>query len=440
MLRGMSSVPVLYRVAVRALRRSAPLLAFGGSKVARGIRGRSEALETLVGWGRRERDPGRPTVWFHAPSVGEGLQAGAVLGALAELHRGVQVVFTHFSPSAEGLGDRLGADVSAYLPWDVEELVGSALDEVRPDLLAFTKTEVWPVLVQEAERRDVPVAIVGASVPTDAGRLKWPARTALRGTWAGLAAACANTTEDGEGLKALGVDPSVVHVTGDPGIDSAALRAGAADPEAPHLAPFHASGRPTVVAGSTWPADEDVLVPAWISVRRAHPTALLVVAPHEPEQAHVEALLERLRGFGMAAVTLGSIERRGSVDGVDAVVVDRVGVLAHLYTVGDVAYVGGGFGRDGLHSVLEPAAAGLPTVFGPRHERSRAARQLIEAGGALEVADGESLERALRDWLVGPEHISKAAQCALNYIGAHLGAAERTAHLLDPFIRAAGLA
>ena len=212
--------------------------------------------------------------------------------------------------------------------------------------------------------------------------MRWPARAALRRTWGGLAAACANTPEDAEGLKSLGVDPSVIHVTGDPGIDSAAIRSAAADAHAPHLAPFHSSGRPTVVAGSTWPADEDVLARAWVGVGRVDPTALLLIAPHEPTRSHVDALLERLRGFGLAAVTLATVERRGSVDGVDAVVVDRVGVLAHLYTVGDVAYVGGGFGREGLHSVLEPAAAGLPTVFGPRHERSRSAGQLIETGGA----------------------------------------------------------
>jgi 3-deoxy-D-manno-octulosonic-acid transferase len=410
----------------------------GDSKVARGIRGRREALDALVGWGRRERDPDRPTVWFHAPSVGEGLQAGAVLRSLVELRPGLQVVFTNFSPSAEGLGGRLGADVSAYLPWDVAESVGPVLDGVRPDLLAFTKTEVWPVLVEEAARRDIPVAIVGATVPEGAGRLTWPARAVLRTTWERLTVACANSSEDAERLEALGVDPSAVHVTGDPGIDSAARRATEADPAAPYLTPFHASGRPTVVAGSTWRPDEGVLESAWVRVRRDHPTALLVVAPHEPDAAHVGSLLDRLRGLGLSAVTLGTAERKGSVEGVDAVVVDRVGVLAHLYTVADVAYIGGGFGRDGLHSVLEPAAAGVPTVFGPRHENARSAGQLLELGAACAVSSSAALEGVLSGWLEDPEKRKGAAACALNYIGAHLGAAGRTAQLLDPFIGAAG--
>jgi 3-deoxy-D-manno-octulosonic-acid transferase len=138
-------------------------------------------------------------------------------------------------------------------------------------------------------------------------------------------------------------------------------------------------------------------------------------------------------------VTLGTVERGGSVGSVDAVVIDRVGALAHLYTVADMAYVGGGFGRDGLHSVLEPAAAGVPTMFGPRHENARSAGKLVEQGGARSVADAKALEATLRGWLSNPKAKRDAGGQALDYIGAHRGAAIRTAELLDPLIAAAGL-
>jgi 3-deoxy-D-manno-octulosonic-acid transferase len=372
--------------------------------------------------------------------VGEGLQAGAVLGALVEHRPGVQAAFTHFSPSAEGLGDRIGADVSAYLPWDVAESVGSVLDALDPDLLAFTKTEVWPVLVEEAVRRGIPSVIVGATVPEGAGRMRWPARAMLSPTWGCLAAACANAPEDAERLVVLGVDAAVVHVTGDPGIDSAASRLAEADPDAPYLAPFHVDERPTVVAGSTWPADEDVLVRAWARVRRDCPAALLVLAPHEPEEVRVAGLLESLRGSGLSAVTLATVERKGSVQGVDAVVVDRVGVLAHLYTVADVAYVGGGFGRNGLHSVVEPAAAGAPVLFGPRHVNARAAADLLGLGAARTVRDSDGASVAIVAWLADPDAKNGAARRSMEYIGLHVGAARRTARLLHPLIGDAGLA
>jgi 3-deoxy-D-manno-octulosonic-acid transferase len=372
--------------------------------------------------------------------VGEGLQAGAVLAALLDRRPDLQAAFTHFSPSAEGLGDRLGASVSAYLPWDVAEPVRDVLDEMRPDLLVFTKTEVWPVLVEQAALRDIPVAIVGAVVAEDAGRTRWPARMVLRPTWARLALACANSSRDAEQLVALGVDPSSVHVTGDPGIDSAARRVAEANGAARYLSPFRGSGRPTVVAGSTWPADEEVLARAWVGIRRDEPRALLIVVPHEPSAARVSGLLERLRGLGLTTVTLGHVERTGSANAVDAVVVDRVGVLAHLYTVADAAYVGGGFGRDGLHSVLEPAAAGIPATFGPRHGRARAAAELLQAGGARSAPDAASLEAVLRGWLRDPKAKSDAGARAKDYIGVHLGAAQHTAELLEPLIGAVGQA
>jgi 3-deoxy-D-manno-octulosonic-acid transferase len=431
----MSTVPFLYRAAVRAARRSAPFIAWGDSKLARGLRGRRGALEVLERWGRWERDAARATVWFHAPSVGEGLQAGAVLAALRQRRPGLQAVFTHFSPSAEGLGERIGADVSAYLPWDVNEAAQRALDALNPGLLSFTKTEVWPVLVEEAARRGTPVALVGASLPADAGRMRWPARAGLRSTWARLSMVCAEGAGDGERFVALGAPRAAVHVTGDPGIDSAALRAQQADPAAPWLAPLEGETRPVLVAGSTWPEDEEVLLAAWERVRRSEPRPLLVVVPHEPSPDRVGAVLGRLRGLGMATVTVGEVERRGAANGLDAVVVDRVGILAHLYTVASVAYVGGGFGRDGLHSVLEPAAAGVPVLFGPRHQRSGAAGALLGAGAARVVTDSTALRAALGAWL--PPSVAKvrASERASDYIDAHRGAAARTAELLDPLIK-----
>ncbi len=373
---------LLYQLAVAVLRLSSPLLGLGRSKLARGIAGRRHAHEKLATWGRTLRDPGRPVVWMHAPSVGEGLQARAVKDAFLELRSDLQVIFTHFSPSAESLADGFGADVTAYLPWDLRGPVSRALDGVRPDLLVFTKTEVWPVLVAEAVRRDVPVTMVGATVPEGAGRARLPARVLMRRTWRSLELACAISDADAERLVQVGVPADRVRVTGDPGIDSAAARFESASADAPYLAPFRSDPRPTVVAGSTWPSDEDVLLPALAAARPEIPGLRVVIAPHEPTEGHVAALSERLAGDGWSVATLSRVEAAGDVTGRDAVVVDRVGVLAHLYGIATVSFVGGGFHDDGLHSVLEPAAASIPVAFGPRHRNARAAGDLLEVGGA----------------------------------------------------------
>jgi 3-deoxy-D-manno-octulosonic-acid transferase len=436
----MSAVPWAYRLAVRAARACAPALARVAeavrgeeSKLVRGVRGRREAHELLAAWGEQARDPARPGLWLHAPSVGEGLVAQAVLGAVRAKRPSLQAAFTHFSPSAEELAEGMGADVATYLPWDVVRAVSCALDALRPHVVAFTKTEVWPVLVDEAVRRRVAVALVGAVLPPGAGRLRGPARRLLRSSWRRLSLACAVSDADAEALVSLGVPSSAVQVTGDPGIDSAIGRLDEADPAAPYLAPFHEEPRPTLVAGSTWPEDEAVVIPAMEIVRRSVPDIRVIFAPHEPTADAVGGLLTRLEGLGWKSRSLAAVESRGSPGDAAAVVVDRVGVLAHLYTVAGVAYVGGGFGAHGLHSVLEPAAAGVPVVFGPRHHRAPAAADLVGEDGARIAADAEALAAILSEWLLDAAARTEASGATLAYIQRHRGAADRTAALLDPF-------
>ena len=431
----MSSMSVLYRIVVRAARAGSWFFRHGSGKVARSIEGRRHTQTVLGNWADAERDPDRPVVWIHAPSVGEALQAEAVAFALAARIDGVQIVFTHFSPSVEAFVEQLHADVSAYLPWDITDEVGPALDTVAPNVLVFTKTEVWPVLVAEAEKRRIPVAIVAGSVPPDAGRRKWLARAVLRSTWSRLSVACANSDSDAEMLLDLGVPEEALHTTGDPGVDSASRRLHGVDLPAPHLVDLFSDARPTVVAGSTWPSDEQILLPALCKVRDLVPNVRVIVAPHEPSHARVSALLRDLRALGWGSATLSETESKSTSDNLSAVVVDRVGVLAGLYKVAGAAYVGGGFRRAGLHSVLEPAAAGVPVVFGPRYHSAQAAVGLLARGTARVSEDSSSLAHVLVDWLSDPKLKQEAAKGSSGYIESHLGAADKIAALLDPLIR-----
>jgi 3-deoxy-D-manno-octulosonic-acid transferase len=322
---------------------------------------------------------------------------------------------------------------AGYLPWDLADEMAPVLDAVRPRVVAFTKTEIWPGLVAEADVRRIPVALVGGTVPPGARRARWPARAVLRSTWARLSLVAAIAEEDAVGFRALGVPHERIRVTGDPGIDSAAARARSADPDAPFLRAFHEVPRPTVVAGSTWESDLEVLLPALLDTKGRIPGLRIVLAPHEPDAPHVRDVVETLRVSGWRSATLTQVEREGATD-VDAVVVDRVGALAHLYTVGQVAYVGGGFHDAGLHSVLEPAAARLPVAFGPRHRNARAAADLLAGGGARQVDDAEGLAEALVAWLGDDRARDYVGRRAFGYIDAHLGAAGRTAALLDDLL------
>jgi 3-deoxy-D-manno-octulosonic-acid transferase len=190
-----------------------------------------------------------------------------------------------------------------------------------------------------------------------------------------------------------------------------------------------------VVAGSTWAADETVVLPAMSTVRNSIPQLRVVIAPHEPKPDVVASLLLRFRDDGWSVATLTEIEATETALGIDVVVVDRVGVLAQLYSVGSVSYVGGGFHDAGLHSVLEPAAAGIPVVFGPRHRNARAAGDLVQVSGAKIASNRSELATELIQWLQNPEDRERAGARAFSYIEGHRGAAARTAQILDALIR-----
>src|SRR5262245_52159680 len=124
------------------MRVAAPL----NEKLRRGVLGRASALEELRQWSRAERDRDRPLLWLHAPSVGEALMAQAIISALRECRPDLQLAFTHFSPSAERMRERVGADITSYLDWDTTRAMRQTLDTLQPAAIAFVRTEIWPTL------------------------------------------------------------------------------------------------------------------------------------------------------------------------------------------------------------------------------------------------------------------------------------------------------
>ena len=425
-----------YDVATRLLRWASPTFSRGSSKVAKGVRGRADALEALSSWARIHRAAASPLIWAHAPSVGEGLQAKAVLEALLEVRPALQSVYTFFSPSAERFARDLQVNVAAYLPWDVRSELERLLAGLAPGLVSFTKTEVWPGLTAAAAGSGIPVTLCAATLSAGARRRRLGARQLLRPTFGALSKVLAIAQEDGERFLELGVPSDRIEVTGDPGIDSAWIRAQGATPGAPYLTPFLQDDRPTLVAGSTWRPDEELLVPVLRELGQRFTHLRSIIAPHEPNDTHLARLEMMSRKAGLRTVRLEEVEERGNDRGADVVLVDRVGILAHLYTVGSVAYVGGGFQSDGLHSVLEPAAAGLPVVFGPRHEGARAASDLIRLGGAQSIQGESDLTHTLHAWLEDTELREESGAKSLGYIERHRGAAECTARAMAAFLPA----
>jgi 3-deoxy-D-manno-octulosonic-acid transferase len=208
---------------------------------------------------------------------------------------------------------------------------------------------------------------------------------------------------------------------------TAAVRAAAVDRDSDLLRPIRAAAPLVLVAGSTWPADEERLIPAIAALPRTG--WRLVLTPHEPTDEHLRSSEALVAAHGLRARRLSALG--GSPPEEEVILVDRVGVLGDLYAVADLAYVGGGWGSAGLHSVLEPAAYGLPVLFGPRHRNAREAAELIDRGAAFAPPDAAALRERLLTLTSDAGARSVAGAASLAYIGAGVGAAARGAGVVE---------
>lgn len=400
----------------------------GNGKAIRALRARRGLITRFETWGRTSRDPARPLLWMHAPSVGEGLQARPVVQRLRADHPDWQVVYTFYSPSAERFAASVGADFAEYLPFDTAANAERLLTALRPSAIVFAKLDLWPHLAEHAAQHGVPLGMIAATLAEGSGRRGVLARALLGDAYAALNAVGTIAEGDGARLAELGVRPERIVVTGDTRYDQVHARATAVDRESALLAPL-ASARPTLVAGSTWPADESPLRAAWREVRRDAPDARLIIAPHEPDRAHLDPIRAWAREDGLSLATLGDADASH-----DLVLVDRVGVLGELYALGSAAYVGGGFHAAGLHSVLEPAAFGMPVIFGPRHANSRDASLLLECRGGFAAGNADELARAIIIALTETDTRLHAGASARALVVAGLGASERSADLIERLV------
>ena len=422
----------VYDAAVEVARPLLRIAAPFSEKLRAGLNGRRGARDHLIAWANSHRERARPLVWMHAPSVGESLMAQAIIAELRAQLPGVQIVFTHFSPSAARIAERVGADVHSYMPWDTRRDARAVIAALHPSAIGFVRTEIWPALVREAARQSVPSALVNAVLSPQSSRLKGTSRWLLSDAYARLSAVGAVAQDHAERFPRLGVSARRVHVTGDARFDQVATRIGQLDLAQPLLHRLRDPSLMTLVAGSTWPSDDAELLPALAQARKGRPMRI-IIAPHEPDAGHLRSLEQRLNSNGFRHARLSAVEHTEEKLP-EVVVVDRIGILADLYAIADVAYVGGGFHDAGLHSVVEPAALGVPVVFGPRHGNAREADELAGWGGGFVASDGHAMASVILDLAARPVHHRTSSEAARRFVQMRLGGARRNAELIAGLI------
>ncbi len=390
-------------------------------------------------------------LWLHAASLGEFEQGRPILEAVREQHPDWRIVLTFFSPSGyEVRKNYPHADLVCYLPADTPRNAADFLDLIQPDVAIFVKYEFWANYLFELKKRGTPTLLVSALFREKQPFFQW-----YGGFWRQMLGCFTHfflqNKPSAELLQSIGFQN--LTVAGDTRVDRVlSIAAAAAEnevvakfslPQPPRWGeesltldpcpkgerglappPTGGLGGAVLVVGSSWEADEAVILQALQLSENLNDTRL-IIAPHEPSEKNVERICQQFAG----AVRYSEVSRQSSiVNRHSTLVIDNVGLLNTLYRYGTVAYIGGGFGK-GIHNTLEPAAWGLPVIFGPKYEKFEEARQFVARGGAFAVRSEAELAEVLRR-LQDPVFYQKASDAVREYLEESKGATEQVVAFL----------
>jgi 3-deoxy-D-manno-octulosonic-acid transferase len=355
-------------------------------------------------------------LWIHASSVGEFEQARTIIAELRAQIPDIDVVVSFFSDSGyEARKHYPDAAAVFYLPLDTRENARRLVDLIGADIFMLMRYDFWPNHLEAIKKSGARMLLAAAALPPGSPYLKpW-----LRGFYGELFSLFdAIYTIDSKDREMFlnGFGCRNVFTAGDPRFDQVLERQKKSDEQAARLKPFF-HGRMVLVGGSTWEPDEAILISAWLSLRQK---LSLVLVPHKVDRPNIERLLGNLRQQDIETVTISEMDETFD-PAKQVLVVDQTGYLAELYTIATIAYVGGGFGVN-VHNTIEPAAHGIPVLFGPRHTNSPEATGLIEAGAATVVTGEPELRQALTTFVEDTDHLKRAGAKSSGFVNGRLGA------------------
>ncbi|HXG37923.1 MAG TPA: glycosyltransferase N-terminal domain-containing protein [Bacteroidota bacterium] len=394
------------------------LLALVKQKVRRGIAGRRHLFEQLER--EMKRLQGRKRVWVHSSSLGEFEQAKPIIAALRKRYPHLEIIVSFFSPSGyDNSRTYKLASLITYIPFDTPRNARRFLDLIRPDVAIMVRYDLWPNHIWELKRRNIPTLLANATLRPDSSRFWFALRNFHHYLYNDLTAILAVSPADVEAFRRFHLTKPQLQAIGETRYDQVWQRS--LEAKEKHFIPSSLlRRRHVVVVGSSWEEDEAVVLPVFRKIVEHDSSALMILVPHEPTMATLErlelSLNTHLRSIRFSALNDYANEH--------VIIVDSIGILMALYQYADVAYVGGSF-KQGVHNVLEPAAYGVPVLFGPRHENSHEAKELIQRGGGFVVVDQQDCYRTLRKLLNDSRARMRAGNIALQLVKENIGATER---------------
>ncbi len=401
-------------------------------KIREGIEGRKRIFSELADQLQRARDLEK-TAWFHFTSVGEFEQSKPLIEAI---YAEIRIVLTFFSPSvAPNAKSYPYADAAVYLPLDTPRNAERLMRLIEPALIVFSKFDIWPNLVWKASNHEIPIIVVAGTLHAESKRLSGFARPFFRSVHRHIGVHCAISEADAVRFQKLCSSEHEIVVTGDTRYEQVYRRAVSVEPDAEFFPGQGSLKRPILIAGSTYTEDERVLLPAYQLLRRNTPDnhPHLILVPHEPTPERIKEIGGHLARGRLEYLCFSELTPDADLSAVDVLIVDTVGLLAKLYRLADIAFVGGSF-RGSVHNVMEPAAMAKPVILGPTIQNAHEASLLVDRGGAKLVRTAQELADAITVWLDDAEARTTAGDIGKQLIEENLGAVDRTLVHLRKYI------
>ncbi len=383
-------------------------------KARRWLQGRKGLLHQV----ENELDPTIQKIWIHCPSLGEFEQGRPLLEALRKSYPDYPIVLSFFSPSGyEVQKNYPKASAVYYLPVDSKENAQRWIKAVNPKLAIFVKYDFWLHYLQELRKHQSITLLVSGIFRKNQhffGRFPQLGLKMLRG----FDHLFVQNERSLLLLREIGFENTTV--SGDTRFDRVIVLAQDAKPV--EEAETFSGGHFTIVAGSTWLADEAILYP----LINQDDDKRWILAPHEINSNHLENIESRI----IFPVIRFSKASGNDLKDSKVLLIDNVGLLSRIYQYAHVAYIGGGFGKS-IHNILEAATWGIPVVFGPQHEKFDEAQALIELGGAFEVRNSIEVETLIDTWQKHPHQLEEFQKITRNFVTKKAGATKMISAWID---------
>ena len=393
-------------------------------------------------------------IWIHAVSVGETLAVTGLVREIQQRYPDRKIFMSHVTPAGRETGEKRlpSAGVSArggehagtavpprlagrfFLPLDWGSCVRRVVKRIQPAVLIIVETELWPNLVRVAHRSGARVVLVNARLSDGSFRGYKRFGFFMRRVLDNVDLVCAQTERDAERFRLLGVPRDRVMVAGN-------LKFDTAPPQLGRLAAVlktalrEAQRGPVVVAGSTMPGEEELVLQAWQQIRSHFPKAMLILAPRHPNRFEAAAQLlsqQRLPFIRRTELETDQQQLYRQLINPEIMLLNTIGELAGIFEMADVVFVGGSLVPTGGHNVLEPVYWGKPTLFGPFMDNFRdIARMFTEAGAAMQVGNATELARSVIQLLGDTTLQREIAGRAKQLLHTESGVTERVLEQID---------